>query len=142
LKKLTLLLLANLACMSALAGTSLSGTIDEVLRSGADATLPPNLSSVLGLAKPGQATSVKQLIFRRGQTVHAFNVDPAHRHEIVLFAADEAAKMTTAYLMTPAGRLRKVVTYANGSAPVTIPRAHAQKDFAAERDAWLSVRTP
>lgn len=136
------LVLALLAAPLAMAATSLSGTIDDVLKTGADATLPRNLSSVLGLATRRKSTPVKQLIYRRGQVVHAFNVDPAHRHEIVLFVADEAARVTTAYLMSPAGRLRKVVTYHNGEEPSVIPRAHAEKEFAQERDAWLNLKAP
>jgi hypothetical protein len=44
--------------------------------------------------------------------------------------------------MSPAGRLRKVVTYHNGDEPAVIPRAHAQKEFAEERDAWLHLKAP
>jgi hypothetical protein len=142
MKKWPCLVLLLLAAPLAWAATSLGSTIDDVLKSGADATLPPNLSKVLGLASRGRATPVKQLVFRRGQVVHAFNVDPAHRHEIVLFIADEATRETTAYLMTPTGRLRKAVTYQFGDEPVVILRAHAEKQFTEERDAWLHLRMP
>jgi len=140
-KRLIVTMLGLLAVATASAATPLAATIDEAVRTGANATLPPNLSAVLGLGKIGQATRVRQLLVRKGHTVHAFNVDPLHRHEIVLFVADEDNKTTTAYLMTAAGRLRKAITYHGGEAPVTIPRAHAAASFAAESDSWTNRDT-
>ena len=84
----------------------------------------------------------RQLLLRSGHAVHAFNVDPNHRHEIVLFVIDEQLKRTAGFLMTPAGRLRKVVTYRDGEIPVVVPRAHAAVEFSVERDAWTQASAP
>lgn len=142
MKRCLLIAAGWLALSSATAATPLSALIDRTIASGGDATLPPNLSIVLGLASHGHATPVKQLMVREGKTVHMFNVDANHRHEIVLAIADEDAKVVTAYLMSPAGRLRKAVTYRNGEQPAAIPRAHAAAGFAAERDAWTRSDRP
>ena len=142
MKRPILIAVGSLAFAVARAATPLSTVIDRALHQGVDGAIPPHLSTVLGLGTATTGTPVRQLVARAGHTVHTFNVDPAHRHEIVLFVVDEDAKVTTAYLMTPAGRLRKVVTYHGNEVPVTIPRAHAQAEFTAERDAWYHRDLP
>jgi hypothetical protein len=124
------------------ARTPLSDVIDHALHDGAVATLPGPLSKALGVSRKDRPMPARQLLVRSGHAVHAFNVDPMHRHEIVLFVFDEQVKRTTGFLMTPAGRLRKVVTYREGEIPVTVPRAHADVEFSAERDAWTQDPDP
>ena len=124
------------------ARTPLSTIIDRALDDGTDAILPAPLSRTLGVSRKDRPMPARQLLFRSGHTVHAFNVDPEHRHEIVLYVIDEETKRTTGYLMTPAGRLRKIVTYREGEEPVTVPRAHAGVEFSAERDAWTERPSP
>jgi len=124
-----------LACASCgSAAIPLSGVIDRAVRDGVDATRPGPLSKALGVSRREGPMPARQLLLRSGHTAHAFNVDPKHRHEIVLFVVDEQVKRTTGFLMTPAGRLRKVVTYGEGETPVTAPRAHADVEFSTERN--------
>ena len=143
MKRICLIVVGCLAlATNASARTPLSAIIDRALDDGADATLPAPLSRTLGVSRKDRPMPARQLLFRSGHTVHTFNVDPGHRHEIVLYVIDEETKRTTGYLMTPAGRLRKVVTYREGEVPVTVPRAHAGIEFSAERDAWTERPSP
>ncbi len=98
---------------AASAGSPLSAIIDNALHTGTATVLPPKVALALGLGRRNQATPVRQLLSRDDPSVGLFNVGPGRRHEIVLASANESAGVTTAFLMTPAGRLPKFIPYAH-----------------------------
>ncbi len=79
----------------------------QALAAGYPATLPPNLSMVLGLAAQGKSVQVKQLVTRAEQKVRTFNVSVAHHRDLVIFLVDEGTQATVAYLLGPGGKLRR-----------------------------------
>ncbi|HET7756545.1 MAG TPA: hypothetical protein VFK87_04740 [Steroidobacteraceae bacterium] len=139
--------LAALAAVATLAGPALVCTAHaattwaetlaaRALSEGPSSRLPPHLSAVLGLASNGQGLAVRQLVARDGFTVRTFNVGAAAPHRVVVIVADEAARSTTAYLLTARGRLRRAVGYHSGEAPRELPAGEAQSGFAAEVRFW------
>src|SRR5205814_1484049 len=98
----------------------------QALTAGYPATLPPNVSLVLGLAAGGKSVPVKQLVTRAEQKVRTFNVSVAHHRDMVIFSVDEGTRATVAYLLAPGGNLRRA---ARPSAP---PAAEAPQRPPAE----------
>jgi hypothetical protein len=108
----------------------------QALSAGYQATLPPNVSLVLGLAADGKSVPVKQLVTRAEQKVRTFNVSVAHHRDLVIFSVDEATQATVAYLLAPGGKLRKAVSYQIGAVPRQLSAAEARAGFAAEVRYW------
>ena len=63
---------------------------DVTVREGLHATLPPHISTLLGLSKE-EEFPVQQGVVRTGNLVQGFDVSVADRNDIVLFVVDEAA---------------------------------------------------
>ena len=105
------------------------------------AKLPPHVSSVLGLADPAQGVEVRQLLAREGQRVRTYNVSVAHHRELVLFNADEQTGTVSAYLLSPAGRLRQAVSYHAGGDPQVLQAHEAREGFAREVRFWSAAAT-
>lgn len=119
------------------AGTnSLDGLIDTVVRKGPDAVLPPHLSVVLGVTRLEQATSVKQAVWRDGTTVRTFNVCAAKHDDLVFITYHEQSRSSKAYLVSPAGVLRKAVAYQPQMPATERSLSEAAKDFAGELKFW------
>jgi len=108
----------------------------QALAAGYPATLPPNLSMVLGLATQGKSVQVKQLVTRAEQKVRTFNVSVAHHRDLVIFFVDEGTQATVAYLLGPGGRLRKAVSYQIGAQPRELSASEAHAGYVAEVRYW------
>jgi hypothetical protein len=125
---------------AARAATSWAETLAaQALKQGPTSQLPPHLTGVLGLSSNGQGLAVRQLVSRDGFSVRTFNVGAQPPHRVVLMVADEAARSTVAYLLTPHGHLRRALQYHAGEAPQELPLAEAQPGFAAEVRFWSRV---
>src|ERR1700730_5127405 len=83
----------------------------QALTAGPQATLPPNLSMVLGLHTEPKSVAVRQLVTRAEQQVRTFNVSVAHHRDLVILYVDDGTRTTVAYLLAPGGKLRKAVSY-------------------------------
>jgi len=108
----------------------------QALAAGYPATLPPNLSMVLGLAAQGKSVQVKQLVTRAEQKVRTFNVSVAHHRDLVIFLVDEGTQATVAYLLGPGGKLRKAVSYQIGAQPRELSASEAHGGYVAEVRYW------
>jgi hypothetical protein len=136
----TAVLAAALLGGAARAATSWAETLAaQALKQGPTSELPPHLTGVLGLSSNGQGLAVRQLVSRDGFSVRTFNVGAQAPHHVVLMVADEAARSTVAYLLTPHGHLRRALQYHAGEAPQEVPLAEAQPGFAAEVRFWSRV---
>jgi hypothetical protein len=108
----------------------------QALAAGYPATLPPNLSMVLGLGTQGKSVQVRQLVTRAEQKVRTFNVSVAHHRDLVIFFVDEGTQATVAYLLGPGGRLRKAVSYQIGAQPRELSASEAHAGYVAEVRYW------
>jgi hypothetical protein len=122
------------------AGAPLSAVVDEALRSGADVTLPGPVAAIFGFAGDGKSVPMRQIEIRRDAAVHTFAVSPAHRHEIVISVLDGSTGISTSYLLTIAGKLRRVAQFSSPASPHSVPRSHAGAGFSSERDFWTSAQ--
>ncbi|HYK99998.1 MAG TPA: hypothetical protein VEU78_02310 [Steroidobacteraceae bacterium] len=137
---IAVLLAAALVGAAARAATSWAGTLaTRALNEGPASQLPPHLTAVLRLSRDGQGLAVHQLVVRDGFTVRTFNVGAQAPHPVVMMVADEAAKLTVAYLLTPHGHLGRALRYHAGEAPQELPAAAAKSGFAAEVRFWSGV---
>jgi hypothetical protein len=129
-------LAAGLAARGA-ATHSLKPLIDAVIRNGPDSQLPAHLSVVIGVSQVEQTTAVKQAVARDGAMVRTFNVSVANHDDVVMILYDEQSRAAKAYLSSPAGTLRKAVSY-QADAPATVrPLGAARDDFAKEINFWV-----
>jgi hypothetical protein len=137
---LAALLAATLLGTAAQAATSWAETLAaQALKVGPTSQLPPHLTEVLGLSGNGEGLAVRQLASRDGFTVRTFNVGAQAPHRVVVMVADEAARSTVAYLVTPHGHLGRALQYHAGEAPQELPTAAAKAGFAAEVRFWSRV---
>jgi hypothetical protein len=86
---------------------------DTTLREGANARLPPHISTLLGVSKE-EEFPVMQSIVRAGNLVQGFDVSVANKNDIVLFVVNETANDQNLYLTSSEGTLRKVVSVKAG----------------------------
>jgi hypothetical protein len=121
------------------AGGSLAKLVDAVLRNGPNSQLPAKLSVVLGVSRLEQATPVKQAVMRNGSVVRTFNVCIADHNDIVLITYDEQSRSSKAYLVSPAGALRKAVSYQAGAPASQRSLSDAAGDFANEIKFWTDL---
>jgi hypothetical protein len=119
---------------------SLAGLVDAVLRNGPNSQLPAHLSVVLGVSRLEQATAVKQAVMRNGSVVRTFNVCTADHDDIVLITYDEQRRSSKAYLVSPAGALRKAVSYQAGAPASERSLTDAARDFANEIKFWTDLK--
>jgi hypothetical protein len=115
---------------------------EQALQTGAHATLPPNVSGILGLGDPGKSVEVRQLIARDGHEVRTFNVSVAQHRDLVIFKVDEKAATAVAYLLAPGGRLRSAVSYHTGGQPQPLQPDQARAGFAREVRFWSGRAAP
>jgi len=108
----------------------------QALDSGFLSRLPPNVSVVLGLAKPQEGTDVRQLVSKEGHAVRTFNVSVANHADIVIFNVNAQSGATVAYLLNPEGQLRKAVSYQTGEQARELSVAQAKSGFAHEKQFW------
>lgn len=110
----------------------------QALDSGFLSKLPPNVSVVLGLAKPQEGTDVRQLVSKEGHEVRTFNVSVANHADIVIFNVNAQSGATVAYLVSPEGQLRKAVSYQTGGQAKGLSEAQAKSGFAHEKQFWAA----
>src|SRR5215472_5914472 len=108
----------------------------QALDSGFLSRLPPNVSVVLGLAKPQEGTDVRQLVSKEGHEVRTFNVSVVNHADIVIFNVNAQSGATVAYLLNPEGQLRKAVAYQTGQEARELSAAQAKSGFAREKQFW------
>jgi hypothetical protein len=94
---------------------------------------------VLGISPIEQETAVKQAVVHDGQTVRTFNVCAANPADIVIMSYNEQSRSTKAYLVSPAGKLRKAVSYQAGAPANERSLADARHDLAVEIKFWADV---
>jgi hypothetical protein len=112
--------------------------IDAVIRNGPDSQLPAHLSVIIGVSQVEQATAVKQAVVRDGATVRTFNVCVANHDDVVIIHYNEQSRAAKAYLSSPAGTLRRALSY-QADTPATIrPLGAARDDFAKEKTFWVN----
>ena len=133
---------AMLAAASAHSATrSLDALVDAVIRNGPDNQLPAHLSVILGVSALEQKTPVKQAVMRDGYTVRTFNVCTANRRDLVMVTYNEQSRSTKAYLVSPAGVLRKAVYYQAGDPANERSLADARPGFLSEYKFWTNLRS-
>ena len=118
---------------------SLAKLVDAVLRNGPNGQLPAHLSVVLGVSRLEQATAVKQALMRDGHIVRTINVCTANHADVVFITYDEQSHASKAYLVSPAGPLRKAVSYQAGAPANERSLADASSDFANEIKFWSDL---
>jgi hypothetical protein len=115
---------------------------DKAFREGLHATLPPHLSSLLGVSSQEQECPVMQSAVRTGKVVQGFDVSTTNQNDIVLFVVNEAANDQTLYLTSPEGTLRRVVLVKAGVGDVVRIADKDKKAFAKEKQFWLDRLAP
>jgi hypothetical protein len=118
---------------------SLEALVEAVVRHGPDSNLPAHLSVILGVSAVERQTAVKQAVMRSGAMVRTFNVCTAHHDDVVIMTYDEQNHSTKAYLTSPAGKLRKAVSYQSGAAANERSLADARVDFRNELTFWTDL---
>lgn len=115
---------------------SLGALVDTVMRRGPSSQLPAHLSLVLGISRAEQATQVKQAVVRDGVLVRTINVCVAKQDDVVLIAYNETTHASKAYLVSPAGALRKAVAYQAGAPSIERPLKESRADAEREIKFW------
>jgi hypothetical protein len=121
------------------AAASLEGLIEATVRQGPDSQLPARLSVVLGVSRAEQPTAVKQAVMRNGETVRTFNVCAANHGDVVMITYNERSRSSKVYLVSPAGALRKAVSFQAGAPAAERSLQEASGDFAGELKFWLDI---
>lgn len=114
---------------------------DVTVREGLHATLPPHISTLLGLSKE-EEFPVQQGVVRTGNLVQGFDVSVADRNDIVLFVVDEAANNQALFLTSPEGVLRKVVSVKAGVGNVVRITDKEREAFKKEKQFWVDRLVP
>ena len=120
----------------------LAQVVDKTFREGLHATLPPHLSSLLGVSSDEKECLVMQAVLRTGNVVQGFDVSLANKNDIVLFVVDETANDQTLYLTSPEGKLRRVVLVKAGEGAVRRITDDDKKAFEKEKQFWLDRLAP
>ena len=116
---------------------------DKTFREGIHATLPPHLSTLLGISSGEKECLVMQGVVRTGKVVQGFDVSVANKNDIILFVVDETAvNDQTLYLTSAEGNLRKVVSVKAGVGEVQRITDTDKKAFEKERQFWLDRLVP
>ncbi|HLQ13463.1 MAG TPA: hypothetical protein VK130_09505 [Steroidobacteraceae bacterium] len=106
---------------------------------GKEARLPPHVVDVLGLGTHVGGLAVRQLALRNGSEVRAFNVSTENSVDIVIFDYDEATKSSQMFLLTPAGKLRRAITFIAGGESHSLATAEGRRRFKPQLDYWLAI---
>jgi hypothetical protein len=125
---------------AAAAAAGVGALVAEAGRNGQDARLSPNLTDVLGLGAHVGGLAVRQLAVHQGSEVRAFNVSAENSMDVVIYDYNESTRAMRVFLLTPAARLRRALTFTAGEAPHALAAPEARRSFAAELDYWLAMR--
>ena len=115
--------------------------VDKTLQEGLHATLPPHLSTLLGVSTEEECL-VMQGVVRTGNVVQGFDVSMANKNDIVLFVVTGSTNNQTLYLTSKEGVLRKVVTVEQGVGRVQKITSEHRKAFEKEKQFWLDRLAP
>lgn len=118
----------------------LSTAIDLTLQKGHESTLPPHVSTLLGISKE-QPVSMKQAV-EMGEPIRGFEVSSAEPTHVVIFVENRTAKETTFYLSSRAGTLRKVLSVKEGTGHPRNPTKQDVEDFRKEKQHWVDRLVP
>lgn len=118
-----------------------AGAVDKTVREGVRATLPPHISTLLGVSKEEECP-VMQSVVRTGTVVQGFDVSVANKNDIILFVVDETASDQTLYLTSPQGTLRSVVSVKAGVGAVARITDKDKKAFEKEKQFWVDRLAP
>ncbi len=119
------------------AKTKLAQAAEITFREGVHASLPPHISTLLGIAQE-EACAVAQNVLRTSNQVQAFNVSLTDRHNIVLFVVDERTREQIFYLTSPEGALRRVVSVKAGEGRVVSVNDERKVSFQKEKQFWVN----
>lgn len=108
---------------------------------GAQAKLPPHLSTLLGLSKEIEC-SFMQGVVRTGSQVQGFSVSVTNKRDIVLFVVDEKANDQSLYLTSPEGSLRRVVAVKAGVGDTVRITDKEREAFEKEKEFWVDRLVP
>jgi len=114
---------------------------DTTFRGTVHATLPPHISTLLGLSKEEEC-AVKQSVARTGKLVQGLDVSVTNKDDIVLFVVDETANEQHLYLTSPSGTLRKVVLVKAGVGAVVRITDEDRSAFQKEKQFWVDRLVP
>jgi hypothetical protein len=123
------------AASRSVAQTRFARAVNRTFREGADAKLPPHVSTLLGIAHE-QDCPVKQAVVRTGSTVQGLDVVAANKTQVVLFVVDEAANDQILYLTSADGKLRKVVSVKAGTGTVSRISDEDKGSFEKQKQFW------
>ena len=115
--------------------------VDRTLQEGLHATLPPHLSTLLGISSE-KASPIMQGVIRSEKVVRGFDVLLANRNDVVLFVVNENTNDQVLYLTSRAGTLRKVVSVKGGIGEVVGISSEGRKAFEKEKQFWLDRLAP
>ena len=118
-----------------------SRAVDKTLREGLRGSLPPHISTLLGIAQEEECP-VMQGVVRTGNVVQGIDVSTTNRKDVVLFVADETTNDQALYLTSAEGTLRRVVMVQGGVGnAVRITEQHKQA-FEKEKRFWMNRLVP
>jgi hypothetical protein len=119
----------------------LARAADVTVREGLHATLPPHISTLLGLTKEEECP-VMQGVVHTGSLVQGLDVSVANKNDIILFVVDETANDQSLYLTSPEGALRKVVAVKAGVGDVVRITDKEREAFKKEKQFWVDRLVP
>jgi len=119
----------------------MSQAVERTLQEGVNASLPPHISTLLGLTRETECP-VKQGVLRNGKIVQGIDVSTANHNDVILFTVNETTKDQTLYLSSKTGVLRKVVKVEAGDGKVQRITAEDRSAFEKERQFWLDQLAP
>ena len=117
--------------------SKLAQAAEITFREGVHASLPPHISTLLGITQE-EACAVSQEVLRTSHQVQAFNVSLSDRHNIILFVVDESTREQTFYLTSPEGTLRKVVSVKAGEGSAVRVTDERKESFQREKQFWVN----
>jgi hypothetical protein len=118
----------------------LATAIDLTLEKGHESTLPPHISTLLGISH-GKEVPIKQAI-EMGEPIKGFEVSTDEHHNVVVFVENRTAKETTFYLTSRAGTLRKVLSVREGTGYSRQPTKDDVESFRKEKQLWVDRLVP
>jgi len=115
--------------------------VDRTLQEGRQATLPPHISSLLGISAEKESPVIQGVV-RAEKTVRGFDVSVANKDDVVLFVVNETTNDQFLYLTSREGSLRKVVSVKSGMGEIVQITAEGKKSFEKEKQFWLDLLAP
>jgi hypothetical protein len=122
--------------------TRFAQAADFTFKAGKHATLPPHISTLLGLTHEEESPFMQGMV-RVGSAVQGFSVSTKNKQDIVLFVVDESKNNQDLYLTSPDGTLRKVVSVRAGVGKRVMPITDKEKDaFETQKRFWVDRLAP